>query len=93
MTATDRALLEAEWVMGSRWPACPVCEGPQPGGGHEQHLARGHEDYKGGHQPGCSMDEALSERGFATQRERNIARERMRAAVSETEPAPAEEPA
>lgn len=88
MTATDRALLEAEWVMGSRWPACPVCEGPQPGGGHEQHLARGHEDYKGGHQPGCSMDEALSERGFATQRERNIARERMRVAVSETEPPP-----
>ncbi len=89
LAAIDIALLASEWVHGSRWPACPVCEGPQPGGGHEKYLARGHEDYKGGHEVGCAMDQALSERGFATQRERNIARERLSAATSATEPPPA----
>lgn len=78
MTTVDKALLLVEWVMGSRWPACAVCEGPQPGGGHEKHLARGHADYKGGHNVGCVMDQALSERGYPTQVERDAARERMR---------------
>lgn len=77
MTAVDKALLRAEWVMGSRWPWCPVCEGPRPGGGHERYLAPHHADDKGGHNVGCEMDQALSERGYPTQAERDAARKRM----------------
>ena len=80
MTAVDKALLVVEWVMGGRWAACTVCEGPQPGGGHEKYLARGHADFKGGHCAGCEMDQALAERGYPTQVERDAAREQIAAA-------------
>ena len=81
LTATDRALLEAEWVMHP--VACvPGVRGSTTRRRSGQRLARGHEDYKRCHQPRVLEDEALVECGFATQRDRNFARKRLRAAIS-----------
>jgi len=88
MTNTDVALLLSEWVRGSRWAACPVCEGPQPGGGHEKYLARHAVNYKGGHQGDCAMDQALGERGLDTQASRDAARQRIQLARAGTERPP-----
>jgi hypothetical protein len=43
----------------------------------------------GGHESACEMDLALGERAFATQEERDRAREMIRAAADDTLPPPA----
>ena len=65
-SAIDIALIKAEWVSDSAGPRknlarCAVC-GPCT-------------DWK--HQPGCEMDLALAERGFATNAERSEALARI----------------
>lgn len=63
MTNVDRALLLAEWaavdgIDSSR--CCPCCEA---------YVCTGQR-----HEPGCSMDLALAERGFQSQEDRDRAR-------------------
>jgi hypothetical protein len=81
LAAIDIALLESEWGATSQsepW-ICPVCGRDMPGLGRQQE----------GHEVGCAMDQALSERGWATAQERDAARKRLHEATSQTEPAPA----
>jgi hypothetical protein len=58
MTNIDRALLLSEWMNVSTHRECPCCDAMRPDG----------------HQPGCVMDLALAERGYATQFDRDRAR-------------------
>jgi len=68
MTNVDKALLLlAEWFAVEEYsPLCPCCS--------EGDIANARDD---GHRPGCVMDLALAERGFATQEDRD----RVRAAI------------
>jgi hypothetical protein len=72
----DIALLLSEWSYGGAIQMCPVCDAMQKSGGHES---------------ACEMDLALGERAFATQEERDRAREMIRAAADDTLPPPAVE--
>ena len=78
MTNVDKALLMAEWRAlrydGVR--ACLVCE------------ESAEEPYR--HRPGCVLDLALAERGFATQIDRDAARAGL-AALAPTIAPPAPE--
>ena len=63
-------------LLGSEWARdtrCPMCSGRQE---------------EGAHVAGCHMDQALSERGFCTQTERDAARQLWRDGHAATEPPP-----
>lgn len=75
--AIDIALLKAEWVSDTagirqNLARCPVCGACT--------------DWR--HEPGCAMDLALAERGFATNADRVMALSRIEAAHAGTEPPP-----
>lgn len=63
LTAVDLVLLTMEWSEANTGPSmslvCLQCWSEQPNS----------------HKPGCTMDLALSERGFPTQAERDRARQ------------------
>jgi hypothetical protein len=63
-TAVDRVLLNHEWSA------------LRPRGGHCAECGGAEPS----HEPGCDIDEALAERGFSTQPDREAARERLRQA-------------
>ena len=72
MTNVDVALLTAEWTKVDDGPEyCPVCR----------------EGSCAGHEPGCALALALSERGFCTREERDAARGKLLAS-GDTEPPP-----
>ncbi|MDE2022219.1 MAG: hypothetical protein KGI71_04915 [Patescibacteria group bacterium] len=70
----DIALLLGEWSAGPRRSDCPIC------------CACSDRDMP--HLPNCAMDLALSERGWATQPQRDEARARILLASSPTLPPP-----
>ncbi len=80
MTNVDRALLLAEWCQDDERgdKCCPAC-----------HWFLHDAKEPGVHRPGCVMDLALAERGFATRDDRDRARTFL-AANRETLPPPEE---
>jgi hypothetical protein len=82
LDSTSIALLLAEWPKLPEGYAgdtrCPICHGWAP---HPRHGGGGHAD-------GCVLDLALSERGFATQKDRDHARDLIRASEDDTIPPP-----
>jgi hypothetical protein len=78
-TNVDIALLVAEWSTDGDNLCCAVCGRWAPG---EKNVMS---DYLG-HAPGCEMDLGLSERGFATQIERERARQLIALAEDDTLP-------
>jgi hypothetical protein len=76
MTSIDIALLTAECSTGDDSNQCPCClKYPQIEP----------------HKPGCSMDLALSERGWNTRAERDAARARIQFTSQPTLPPPPKE--
>jgi hypothetical protein len=76
MDEIDIALLLSEWGSGA-WPCCPCCK-----------AGEGAVDAPDPHGAGCSMDVALSKRGWTTAADRNAARSRIALVSQPTIPPP-----
>lgn len=79
MTNTDKALLLAEWSRTPKGGDCPIC-------------GRSSLGFPKQHGPDCTMDLALSERGYCSQEERDRARAFVTNQFAPTLPPPAEKP-
>jgi hypothetical protein len=75
-TNIDIALLMSEWdaSTGIDETGCPMCGADSS----RDHDEMGRVIGQLAHEAGCAMDLALAERGFATQAERDAARQRIR---------------